>query len=316
MKRKYADFINWLQNKKIAVIGLGISNQPLLRLLAEQNLNVSAFDRMPADSDVAVNLKTEYQKKDYKIKWYLGADYLDYLNGFDLIFRTPIMMPYNKYLLAEKARGAIITSEMEVFLEYCPSKTFAVTGSDGKSTTTSLIYAMLKQQTDDVYVGGNIGKPLLADLEQMTEHSKVVLELSSFQLIDLQVSPNVAVLTNATPNHLDVHQNYTEYIKAKKQLYRHQSNLDKVILNGNFSEFAVDWPNLNGEIIWFNHRFEDCKHKVYQRQNGQLGYCARGSDQFVALLNEADLHLMGDFNLENCLAAMAAVEDDVSLAKY
>ncbi|HHT25238.1 MAG TPA: UDP-N-acetylmuramoyl-L-alanine--D-glutamate ligase [Clostridiaceae bacterium] len=313
MERKYADFKNWLKDKKIAVIGLGISNQPLLRLLAEQKLNISAFDKMPADSDIAVNLKNEFQNLGYEIKWYLGDDYLDYLIGFDLIFRTPIMMPYNKYLLAEKARGAIITSEMEVFLQYCPGKTFAVTGSDGKSTTTSLIYRMLKQQTDDVYVGGNIGRPLLADLEQMTGYSKVVLELSSFQLIDLQVSPNVAVLTNVTPNHLDVHQNYDEYIEAKKQLYRHQSNQDKIILNGNFPEFAVDWSKLKGELIWFNQRYECCTHQVYQRQNGQLGYCARGSDEFVALLNESDLHLMGDFNLENCLSAMAAVQDDVSL---
>ncbi|NLJ71255.1 MAG: UDP-N-acetylmuramoyl-L-alanine--D-glutamate ligase [Clostridiaceae bacterium] len=313
MKRKFSDFKNWLQDKKIAVIGLGISNQPLLRLLAEQNLNISAFDRMAADSDVAVNLKAEYENQGYDIKWYLGDDYLDHLTGFDLIFRTPIMMPYNKYLLAEKARGAIITSEMEVFLEYCPGKTFAVTGSDGKSTTTSLIYAMLKQQTDDVYVGGNIGRPLLADLEQMTERSKIVLELSSFQLIDLQVSPNVAVLTNVTPNHLDIHQDYAEYVEAKKQIYRHQSNQDKIILNGNFSEFAADWPILKGEIVWFNQRYEDCMHQVYQRKNGQLGYCAGGSDKFTALLDETDLHLMGDFNLENCLAAMAAVEDDVSL---
>ncbi|MGB4610527.1 MAG: UDP-N-acetylmuramoyl-L-alanine--D-glutamate ligase [Saccharofermentanales bacterium] len=313
MNRQYADFKNWLKDKKIAVIGLGISNRPLLKLLAEQDLNLSAFDRMPADSELAVKLKDEYRDLGYEVRWYLGDDYLDNLNGFDLIFRTPIMMPYNKYLLAEKARGAIITSEMEVFLEYCPGKTFAVTGSDGKSTTTSLIYAMLKQQTDDVYIGGNIGRPLLADLDQMTEQSKVVLELSSFQLIDLHVSPNVAVLTNATPNHLDVHQDYAEYVEAKKQLYSHQSNQDKVIINGNFTEFAVDWPQLKGELIWFNQRYGECRHQVYQRQSGQLGYCARGSDLFVALLQEADLHLMGDFNLENCLAAMAAVQDDVSL---
>ena len=313
MKRSYSDFVNWLKNKRIAVIGLGISNQPLLRLLVEHDLNISAFDRMSADSEVAIKLKAEYQEHGYEINWFLGDDYLDYLNGFDLVFRTPILMPYNKYLLAEKARGAIITSEMEIFLEYCPGKTFAVTGSDGKSTTTSLIYQMLKQQTDDVYVGGNIGRPLLADLEQMTEHSKVVLELSSFQLIDLQVSPNVAVLTNATPNHLDIHQDYAEYIEAKKQLYRHQSNQDKVVLNGKFSEFAADWPCLKGKIIWFNQRYKDCKHQVYQRYNNQLGYCTTGSDQFVALLDEADLNLMGDYNLENCLAAIAAVQDDVSL---
>ena len=313
MKRKYADFKKWLKNKKIAVIGLGISNQPLLKLLAEQNLNISAFDRMPGDSDLAVQLKEEYKTSDYAIKWYLGEDYLEYLYGFDLIFRTPIMMPYNKYLLAEKARGAIITSEMEVFLEYCPGKIFAVTGSDGKSTTTSLIYAMLKQQTDDVYIGGNIGRPLLADLEQMTEHSKAVLELSSFQLIDLQISPDVAVITNVTPNHLDVHQDYAEYVKAKKQIYRHQSNRDKVILNGKFSDFAADWSNLKGEIIWFNQRYEECTHQVFQRLNGQLGFCPRGSNEFATLINENDLHLMGDFNLENCLAAMAAVQDDVSL---
>lgn len=313
MKRSFAKYIEWLKTKKVAVIGLGISNQPLLKLLAEKGVtDLTAFDRMDPKSQSAVQIKAEFAEAGYNVTWHLGAKYLEHLQGFDVIFRTPILMPYTEYLVAEKARGAIITSEMEVFLEFCPAKTFAVTGSDGKSTTTSLIYAMLKQQTDEVYVGGNIGRPLLTDLELMTEQSKVVLELSSFQLIDLQVSPNVAVLTNVTPNHLDIHQDFSEYISAKKHIYQHQTNLDKIIINGNFSEFAEDWPKLKGEIVWFNQRYDNCEHLLYARQNGYLGYFAKNSDTFNPLIAESNLHLLGEYNLENCLAAIAAVKDDVT----
>lgn len=313
MKKTYSYFKNWLKNKKVAVVGLGISNQPLLKILADLNLDLAAFDRMDPGSKTALRLKQIYANAGQEIAWHMGVDYLDYLTGFDVIFRTPIMMPYEQHLLAEKSRGALVTSEMEVFLKYCPGKVFAVTGSDGKSTTTSLIYSLLREQGYDVYVGGNIGRPLLSDIEKMTSDSKVVIELSSFQLIDLQVSPDVAVLTNVTPNHLDIHQSYAEYVNAKKQIYRHQSNLDRIVLNGNFKEFAEDWPTLKGEIVWFNQRYETCRHSLFKRQNGTLGYLEKNSEHFIPLISEDELHLLGEFNLENCLAAIGAVKDDVDL---
>ena len=312
MNRDFSQFVDWIKDKKVAVIGIGISNQPLLKMLADLGLNLSAFDIMEEDSTNAQFLKERFNDAGYKINWYLGENYIDHLQGFDLIFRTPIMMPYQEELLAEKARGAIITSEMEVFMTYCPAHTFAVTGSDGKSTTASLIYSMLKEEGYDTYIGGNIGKPLLNQIAKMTAETKVVLELSSFQLIDLTVSPNVAVLTNLTPNHLNVHQNYKEYKEAKQQIYRHQIISDRIVVNGLSAEFAKDWPNFKSQIIWFNDRFNNCQHPLFKRYKNQLGYCSRDCKNFHSICSIEDLNILGSFNLENTLAAMAAVKDYVS----
>ena len=136
MKNNLHSFLDQYKNQKIAVIGLGISNEPLLDILIKHNLDITAFDNMAEDSDRAKELKRKFN-----VNWAFGKSYLEKLKGFDLIFRTPIIMPHNPYLLKEKARGALITSEMELFMNFCPAKIFAVTGSDGKSTTTSLIAA-------------------------------------------------------------------------------------------------------------------------------------------------------------------------------
>lgn len=312
MKKDFSQFKSWIKDKKVAVIGIGISNQPLLKMLADLEVNLSAFDVIEKDSKKAEVLRKEFTNSGYNINWFLGKDYLKNLQGFDVIFRTPIMMPYQAELLAEKARGAIITSEMEVFLTYCPAEIFAVTGSDGKSTTTSLIHAMLKEEGYHTYIGGNIGKPLLSKISQMTKNSKVVLELSSFQLIDLTVSPNISVMTNVTPNHLNVHQNYQEYKDAKNQIFQHQTFSDKIIVNGFDPELTKSWSKLKAQVVWFNQRFNNCQHLVFKRSLEQLGYCKRGSENFKAICAISDLNILGSFNVENVLAAMAAVQDYVS----
>lgn len=313
MNRKFEEFLNSLKHKKVAVIGVGISNEPLLRILASHEVQVEAFDKISKDSDRAKFLKKSFEQLNYSINWNLGEDYLEHLSGFDLIIRTPGMMPYEEHLLHEKAKGAIITSEMDLFIQFCPAKIYGITGSDGKSTTTSMVYAMLQEQGYDVYLGGNIGNPLLEQLTRINEDAKVVLELSSFQLIDLTKSPNVSVLTNVTPNHLNVHQSLEEYIEAKRQIYKHQSIADTVVINGLSEEFAKDWEIIKSNIIWFNQRYANCKHKSFQTSQHQLGYYERNQNLFIPICDEKDLHVFGSFNIQNALAAMAAVSEDVDV---
>lgn len=313
MNNKLQSYLNSLQNKKIAVVGLGISNQPLLEILTSANLKVGAFDKMSADSEKAKKLKNKFAAAGDQIEFVLGDHYLDQLRNYDVIFRTPAFMPWHPVLLDEKSRGALITSEMELFFACCPAKIFAVTGSDGKSTTTSIIYAMLREQGYKTFIGGNIGQPLLAQLAEIDEQSMVVLELSSFQLIDLAYSPHVAVLTNVSPNHLNVHRDFSEYVNAKKQIYLHQKAEDKVVINGNSPEFAQDWLRIKSRVNWFGKRYDHCRQQVFLRSHDLLGYMEDDQDTFLPICNIADIHLPGTFNYQNILAAMAAVKDYVSL---
>ncbi len=311
MNKKFAEFLSWMDQKNIAVVGMGISNRPLIEILAKRGLKLTVFDALTEDAEPVRILKAEYAKSGYDINWQLGPDYLEKLKGFDLIFRTPSLMPYREQIIREKERGALVTSEMEVFLHCCPGQTFGITGSDGKSTTTSLTYSMLKAQGFETYIGGNIGRPLLSDLDQMTADAKVVVELSSFQLVDMTLSPNVSILTNVTPNHLNIHKDLADYVTAKKQIYRHQKLGDRLILNGLCPEFAADRFEVKSEITWFNDRYPGCRQMVFVEKAGQLGFRARNSEVFEPVCPTSDLHIMGNFNRQNVLAAMAATHDFV-----
>ena len=198
-----------LKDKKIAVLGLGVSNRPLVRLLLEHGCSVIGCDktvREKLDEEVLALEKAGCQL-------HLGDGYLDDLDA-DIAFRTPGMHPDIPGIAALRAKGAQVTSEMEVFFEVCPCKILAVTGSDGKTTTTSLIAAMLKAEGRNVWLGGNIGTPLLPLCPQIKENDIAVVELSSFQLMDMHTAPTVALVTNLSPNHLDVHKDMDEYIEA------------------------------------------------------------------------------------------------------
>ena len=139
----------------------------------------------------------------------LGEDYLKDLKA-DIIFRTPGMKYYMDELTEARKNGAAVTSEMEVFFDLCPCRTIAVTGSDGKTTTTTIISEILKAQGYNVHLGGNIGHPLLPDIEFISPDDIAVVELSSFQLISMRKSPDIAVVTNLAPNHLDIHKDMQE----------------------------------------------------------------------------------------------------------
>ena len=236
MKTAFTEYFNSLRGMNILVLGLGVSNRPLVRLLLEHGCIVTGCDRTPREKlDPEV---LELEQLGCRLR--TGENYLQDLSA-DIVFRTPGMHPGNPALEKLRSQGAAVTSEMEVFFELCNCHLIAVTGSDGKTTTTTLISEMLKASGKKVWLGGNIGTPLLPLIDQIQETDYAVVELSSFQLMDMHQSPHVAVVTNLAPNHLDVHKDMEEYIQAKVNLFRFQSAEDiqealKDLLGGTIKE--------------------------------------------------------------------------------
>ena len=233
VNEKLNEFNEYIKFRKIAVIGLGVSNLPLLDYLHDKKSTVTIFDDRNIDE-----LPKEIVEKitNYGFNFSFGKNSLEKLQNFDLIFRSPSCLPTKPELQAEIKRGAIVTTEIELLMKMCPSKIIGVTGSDGKTTTTSLIYAILKDAGYNTYLGGNIGTPLFTKLEEMQPEDIVVLELSSFQLMGMEVSPNIAVITNITPNHLNIHKDFEEYIDAKKNIFKFQNEND-ILIKLNNSKF-------------------------------------------------------------------------------
>ncbi|MBR1797694.1 MAG: UDP-N-acetylmuramoyl-L-alanine--D-glutamate ligase [Clostridiales bacterium] len=315
MNRKLNDLIKSMDGKSAAVIGVGISNIPLIRWLYGLNVRVTAFDRLPEDDPAIVKAKADFEKDGIVIDWSLGKDYLDRLmsEAFDYVFKTPKMRYTSPELVAAKNNGSILTSEMELFMNLCPAKIFAVTGSDGKTTTTTLISELLKEEGYKVWTGGNIGTPLLDKISEISDEDMVVLELSSFQLLDSVTSADVAVLTNVTPNHLDFHKDYNEYIDAKTNIFKYQSPMGRVVLNsacditykmkdmarGEVSYFALD------ESVAKRSGSSKLKTSAYLNEEGYL--TIDGPEGNLRLIREEEILIPGRHNVENYLAAALAV---------
>ena len=293
MQTQFDDYFRSLKGKNIVVLGLGVSNRPLVRLLLGYGCTVTGCDRTPyekLDDEVL-----ELEKLGCTLK--TGDTYLDELQA-DLVFRTPGMDPANPALEQLRKTGAEITSEMEVFFELCPCKTIAVTGSDGKTTTTTLIAEMLKAAGKTVWLGGNIGTPLLPLCQQMGKDDYAVVELSSFQLMDMQRSAHVAVVTNLAPNHLDVHKDMDEYVEAKKNIFKFQGVADTLILN---ADNAITSGFIgNGKTRFFA--------RLGKTDNGVCLDGDRICRDGVPVLNKKDILLPGEHNVENYMAAILAVE--------
>ncbi len=288
--------------KKISIIGIGVSNTPVIKQFASLGAHVTARDRNPAPISEAVQAQFEA----LGVKLVLGEGYLDNIED-DIILRTPGMRYDAPALQAARARGAEVTSEMELFFELCPCPIFAVTGSDGKTTTTTLICEMLTRQGFKCHKGGNIGTPLLPIIHQIACSDLAVVELSSFQLHDMTCSPDVAVITNLSPNHLDYHTDFTEYIEAKANIFRHQTPNDRLVYNsGNATTVGLvnDAP---GNRVAFNWgKTDGCC--VYCRDN-IICYVDGSGEREV--LKASDIRLPGKHNIENYMAAIAAAMDYV-----
>ncbi|MDY2856063.1 MAG: Mur ligase family protein, partial [Oscillospiraceae bacterium] len=305
MDKRIENFFKSMNGKKIAFCGIGTSNLPLIELFIKYGASVTACDRRTREqlgdsADVA-------QKAGAKLS--LGDDYLKNLD-VDIVFRTPGMRYYMDELVEMRNRGVVVTSEMEVFFDLCPCKIYAVTGSDGKTTTTSIIAQMLQAQGKTVHLGGNIGTPLLPEIENIGYDDVAVVELSSFQLISMRKGPDVAVVTNLAPNHLDIHKDMQEYIDAKKNLVIHQGAFSKVVLNKDNEITNGFEPECRGRVLKFSRKSQ-LNNGTYLDENNNIVFADNGEKTVV--MNIADIKIPGMHNVENYMAAISAVWGDVSV---
>ena len=225
--REFKEFKSFINGKNVAVVGIGVSNIPLINFLVKLGAEVTAFD-MKEENELG-KIASEFKSKGVKLE--LGKGYLEKLTGFEVVFKTPSMRIDCEALVRAKNEGAYITSEMEEFVKYCKGKIYGVTGSDGKTTTTTIISKLLEAQGYKTWVGGNIGTPLFSNIEEINADDMVVLELSSFQLMTMDSPIDVAVVTNLAPNHLDMHKDMQEYIDAKKNIFLYQNEDNVLVLN-------------------------------------------------------------------------------------
>ena len=291
-------FFRYLKGKTVAFCGVGRTHMPLIELFQEKGAVVSVRDQRPLEKlgengEILRSLGVELR---------LGEDYLQDLNE-DIIFRTPGMRYHLPQLEEARVRGCAVTSELELFFRLCPCKIYGVTGSDGKTTTTSIIAEFLKAQGKTVHLGGNIGKPLLPEIESIAPEDVAVVELSSFQLISMRESPDVAVVTNLSPNHLDVHKDMQEYIDAKKNILLHQGALSRTVLNAGNEITAAFAPEVRGDC-WMFRRGAPVERGVW----------CDGENIYVhgeKLLEVSQIKIPGWHNVENYMAAIAAVWGDV-----
>lgn len=300
------EFNYYLIGRKVAIIGLGVSNMPLLKYMNKHQAKVTVFDDREA---VDIPKEAVDQITRYDMEYFFGKNSLKNLHGFDIIFRAPSCMPWIKELEEEEKRGAIVTTEIEILMRLCKGTVIGITGSDGKTTTTSLIYKILKTAGFNCYLGGNIGTPLFTKLSEISEDDFVVLELSSFQLMNMKISPKISVITNISPNHLNIHKSYEEYIDAKKNIFKNQKKDGIVVLNYDNEITRKCEKEANGEVVLFSRKvklddgiivdgdvIKECEHRVRRH-----------------ILNIKDTNLRGMHNAENICAAIAATKSLVDI---
>lgn len=291
----YEVFKGMIAGKKVAVLGLGISNLPAIEFLHKHGAVITGCDR---------NMREKFDEKTFDFlqthcnSLRLGDDYLETLTDFDILVKSPGIRPHLPQIQAARDAGVLITSEMEIFMSLCPCRIIGVTGSDGKTTTTTLIYEMLKQDGKNVHVGGNIGSPLINKLDYINEDDFVVLELSSFQLQIIGISPDIAVITNISPNHLDYHKSMEEYTEAKANIFKYQNEHGKLVINADNVITAGFAGRQKGELVYFTRK--GVRHGAYVN-GGRIFYDSED------IMSVSDIRLRGVHNLENYLAAVAAL---------
>lgn len=306
MNRTATEFFESIKGKRVAVCGIGRNNTPVVKQFLDHGAVVTACDRRTREQlgeDAAKELEA------MGASLCLGETYLDNLQGMDLILRTPGMKPYLPPFEEARANGIEVTSEMELFFELCPAPIYAVTGSDGKTTTTTIIAGLLRAAGKTVHLGGNIGRPLLPDVDSVKAEDVAVVEISSFQLTRMTQSPHVAVVTNVAPNHLDWHTDMDEYIEAKRNLVTFQTAADRAVLNADNDITAAFESYVKGECLHFSRRAP--QEGAWLDENGVL--CVTKDGETIAVVAAKDIRLPGVHNVENFLAAFAAVWGDVDV---
>ena len=300
VNEKLEEFNQFLDGKKVAIIGMGVSNMPLLDYFYDKNAKVTIFDK----NSLSDEIMEKVNKYRYEVE--IGTDNLLKLHGFDIIFRSPSALPTTPEFVAEVERGAILTSEIEMVLKLAPCKIIGVTGTEGKTTTTSLIYEIAKYAGYNCFLGGNIGKPIFTKIKDMKPEDLVILELSSFQLMGMEISPDISVVTNVFPDHLNVHKSYEEYQQAKENIFLHQNNDGIVILNKD-NDITRSFSKLaQGKVVFFSSTKQLKDGYVYDREDHMIKHCVDGKCK--DLLYKDDIKLRGIHNYENICAALAATE--------
>ncbi len=299
MNRNLNKFYNLIKGKKIALCGIGESNLPLIHMFLNKGANIIACDSR-TKSELQIDIEGLEKSG---VELCLGEDYLKDLN-VDIIFRTPGMKYYLPELIQARNKNIVVTSEMEVFFDVCPCPIIAITGSDGKTTTTSIIAKMLEASGKRVYLGGNIGRPLLPSIEEISEDDVAVVELSSFQLISMRKSPDIAVVTNLSPNHLDIHKDMAEYIDAKKNILIHQNAFSRLVLNQDNEITKGFNSSARGQVFYFSRK-DKCDNGSWVSESGHIYMSINGKDE--SIMKSTDIKIPGKHNLENYLAAISAL---------
>ncbi|MCI1981848.1 MAG: UDP-N-acetylmuramoyl-L-alanine--D-glutamate ligase [Oscillospiraceae bacterium] len=293
------EFYRSIRGKRVAFCGLGGSNLPLVKIFAQKGARVTARDRRPEEKLG----ETARTLKQMGVRLITGEDYLSGMDE-DMIFRTPGMRYTLPQLEEARARGAAVTSEMEVFFDLCPCRILAVTGSDGKTTTATILAKILEAAGKKVHLGGNIGTPLLPRIETILPEDLVVAELSSFQLISMRRSPDVAVVTNVSPNHLDIHKDMQEYVDAKKNIILHQNAFGRAVLNADNEITASFSKDVRGACMMFSRR-HPVRFGAWMDTDGEIRLSLPGKE--IRVMNASDIKIPGLHNIENYLAAVCAV---------
>ena len=301
MEKEQQQLAALVRGKKVAFIGAGVSHRALIEELVGLGAQVTLCDKKPsveAFGDYAATIRR------LGLRLSLGENYMDGFRGQDIILRTPGFEYYQQPLQDAIAAGAMVTSEVELFFDLCPCEIVAVTGSDGKTTTTTLISEMFKAAGRTVHLGGNIGAALLPMLPRVAPEDVAVVELSSFQLISMRKSPRVAVVTNVTPNHLDHHKDMQEYIDAKRNILLYQQPPCRAVLGYENDVTRAMQADCRGEQVWFT-RLRETDNGAFLRGDGML--CMAEGGKVTPFLAQKDVKLRGLHNIENLLAAAAAV---------
>lgn len=301
---KLSDYKSYIRGKRVSVIGMGISNCPLAEFLQSCGASVTARDKKSPEE-----LGEIYEKlSSAGVRFVCGEKYLSDIDD-DIIFRAPGIRYDIPELAAASAKGAVLSSEMELFFELCPCEIIGITGSDGKTTTTTVTSLILKKQAEldgsdrKIWLGGNIGAPLIAHIEEIRPGDICVVELSSFQLHRMVKSPHTAAITNITPNHLNWHTDMQEYIDVKTNIFTHQSEKDKVVLNYENDITRELAKKAKGSVYFFSSKQTPTAENAVYEENGVIYIKQNGIAKKV--INTSDIRLVGRHNVENYMTAIA-----------